>query len=128
MAFLSSASRKSSRPAPRLEEAAANLPQDPYAWYNLGLAYKDAGDQEKAIAAFQHVEKIVPEEPDAYYFEGFMNAQLQRYDEAIVAFKKALALAPYHASAQFGLARAYQRKGDADSARESMKRFQKIHD
>ena len=109
-----------------LEEASASLPQDPYAWYNLGLAYKDAGDQEKAIAAFQHVEKIVPEEPDAFYFEGFMNAQLQRYDEAIAAFKKALAIAPLHASAQFGLARAYQRKGDADSAREGMKRFQKI--
>src|SRR5208283_1325078 len=81
------------------------------------LAYKDAGDQEKAIAAFQHVEKIAPEEPDAFYFEGFMNAQLQRYDDAIIAFKKALELAPFHASAQFGLARAYQRKGDAESAR-----------
>jgi len=48
-----------------LEEATAKLPQDPYAWYNLGLAYKDCNEAEKAIAAFQHVEKIVPEEPDA---------------------------------------------------------------
>jgi tetratricopeptide (TPR) repeat protein len=39
-----------------LEEAASKLPENPYAWYNLGLAYKDAGDPEKAIAAFQHVE------------------------------------------------------------------------
>ena len=68
----------------------------------------------------------MPEEPDAYYFIGFLNSQLQRYDEGIVAFRKALAIAPYHASAQFGIARAYQRKGDAENARENMKKFQKI--
>ncbi|HEY2456827.1 MAG TPA: FG-GAP-like repeat-containing protein, partial [Candidatus Acidoferrum sp.] len=109
-----------------LEDASAKLPDDPYAWYNLGIAYKDTGAPERAILAFQHVEKIVPDEPDPYYFEGFLCSQLQRFDDAIVAFKKALAIAPYHASAQFGLARAYQRKGDTDSAREHMKRFQKI--
>ena len=72
------------------------------------------------------MEKIAPDEPDAFYFEGFVCSQLQKYDDAIAAFKKALEIAPYHASAQFGLARAYQRKGDGDAAREGMKRFQKI--
>ena len=109
-----------------LEESSAKLPRDPFAWYNLGIAYKDLGDPEKAIAAFQRVEKILPDEPDAYYFEGFLSSQLQRYDQAIAAFQKALAIAPYHASAQFGLARAYQRKGETEAAREGMKRFQKI--
>ena len=109
-----------------LEAASAKLPGDPYAWYNLGIAYKDAGEPAKAIAAFQHVETIAPEEPDAFYFEGFLNSQLQKYDEAIPAFQNALKLAPYHASAQFGLARAYQRKGDLEAAREGMKRFQQI--
>lgn len=109
-----------------LEDASAKLPDNPYAWYNLGLVYKDSSEPEKAIAAFQHVEKIAPEEPDAYYFEGFLNSQLERYDQAIAAFQKAVQLAPYHASAQFGLARAYQRKGDTESARAGMKRFQKI--
>src|SRR5262249_37313719 len=109
-----------------LEEASAKLPDNPYAWYNLGLAYKDAGDPPKAISAFQHVEQIAPEEPDAFYFEGYLYSQLQQYDQAIPAFQKALRLAPTHASAQFGLARAYQRKGDTEAAREGMKRFQKI--
>ncbi|HTP69008.1 MAG TPA: FG-GAP-like repeat-containing protein [Dongiaceae bacterium] len=109
-----------------LEQATKELPNDPYAWYNLGLAYKDAAEPEKAIEAFKHVQKIAPEEPDAYYFQGFLLAQLQKYDEAIPAFKKALELAPYHVSAQFGLARAYLRKGEADAAREGMKRFQKM--
>jgi tetratricopeptide (TPR) repeat protein len=108
-----------------LEQATAQLPNDPYGWYNLGLAYKDLGEPEMGIAAFRHVTQIVPDEPDAFYFIGFLDSQLQRYDEAIAAFKKALSLSPYHASAQFGLARAYQRKGDAEAARESMKLFQK---
>jgi tetratricopeptide (TPR) repeat protein len=109
-----------------LEQAAAKLPNDPYAWYDLGLAYKDLSEPEKAIAAFRHVEKIAPDEPDAYYFEGFLLSQLQKYDEAIAAFQKALAIAPYHASAQFGLARAYQRKGETEAAREGMRHFQKL--
>jgi tetratricopeptide (TPR) repeat protein len=109
-----------------LEAATAKLPQDPYAWFNLGLVYKDLGDIPKAIAAFEHVTRIAPAEPDAFYFIGFLNAQLQNYDAAITAFKSALALFPFHASAQFGLARALQRKGDTEAARENMKIFQRI--
>jgi len=108
-----------------LEEAAQKLPQDPYAWYNLGLVYKDLGETEKGIAAFQHVTEIT-QEADAYYFVGYLNTQLQKYDEAIAAFQKGLALYPYHASSEFGLARAFQRKGDSASAREHLARFQKI--
>jgi tetratricopeptide (TPR) repeat protein len=124
IALLAQQKMEQSRTA--LEEAAAKLPDNPYAWYNLGLVYKDVGEPAKAIAAFQHVEKIAPEEPDAFYFEGYLNSQLQQYDQAIPAFEKALKFSRYHASAQFGLARAYQRKGDTEAAREGMKRFQEI--
>src|SRR5262249_712338 len=34
-----------------LEAATAKLPKDPYAWYNLGLVYKDLGDAEHGVAA-----------------------------------------------------------------------------
>ena len=109
-----------------LEAAAQQLPRDAYAWYNLGLAYKDLGEPEKGIAAFQHVTEIAPNEPDAYYFAGYLNAQLQKYDEAIATFQKGLALSPFHASSEFGLARTFQRKGDTAAAREHLARFQKI--
>src|SRR5882762_1222320 len=109
-----------------LEAAAQQLPKDTYAWYNLGLVYKDLGETEKGIAAFRHVTEVAPNEPDAYYFIGYLNAQLQKYDEAIGAFQKGLALSPFHASSEFGLARAFQRKGDAGAAREHLARFQKI--
>src|SRR5260370_455825 len=60
------------------------------------------------------------------YFCGYLYSQLQKYDEAIAAFQKGLALNPFHASTEFGLARAFQRKGDAAAAREHLARFQKI--
>ena len=108
-----------------LEAAAQQLPKDAFAWYNLGLVYKDLGEAEKGIAAFQHVAEIT-QEADPYYFLGYLNKQLQKYDEAIVAFQKALAIHPYHASSEFGLAQALQRKGDTAAAREHLARFQKI--
>ena len=55
----------------------------------------------EAIAAFQHVENMAADEPDAYYLKGFAFAvaEIRRGDSAL---KKALEIAPYHASAQFG--------------------------
>src|SRR5882672_4283667 len=62
-----------------LAAAAEKLPQDPYAWYNLGLVYKDLGDAEKGVAAFTHVTQIA-NEADPWYFVGYLNSQLQHYD------------------------------------------------
>jgi len=108
-----------------LEEATKNLPNDPYAWFNLGLVYRDLNEPEKGIAAFRHVAELVSD-PDAYYFVGILYSQTQNYDEAIAAFNHALSISPFHASAEFGLGRAYQRKGDMESARSHLTQFQKI--
>jgi tetratricopeptide (TPR) repeat protein len=124
VSFLSQ--QKSDEAKKVLTEATEKLPQDPYGWYNLGLVYKDIGEHEKAIDAFQHVTQIAPNEPDAFYFIGYLNTQLQKYDAAIAAFQSALSVFPFHASAEFGLAKAYQRKGDAESARAHLQKFQKI--
>ena len=108
-----------------LAEASRLLPNDPYAWYNLGLVYKDTGENQKGIDAFQHVAELSPD-ADAHYFLGYLHSQLQQYDEGVAEFQKAIVAFPYHASAEFGIARAYQRKGDSDSARQHLARFQKI--
>jgi tetratricopeptide (TPR) repeat protein len=108
-----------------LAAAAEKLPQDPYAWYNLGLVYKDLGDAEGGVAAFTHVTQMA-NEADPWYFIGYLNSQLQHYDQAIAAFQKALAIFPFHASAEFGLARAFQRSGNAEAAKEHLAKFQKM--
>ncbi len=124
ISFLNQQKAEAARDA--LLAAAQQLPKDPYAWYNLGLAYKDLSDFAKGLAAFEHVTEILPDEADAYYFVGYLNSQLQKYDQAIAAFQKGLALFPYHASSEFGIARAYQRKGDASAARDHLAKFQNI--
>ncbi len=106
--------------------AGEQRPDDPYAWYNLGLVYKDLSEQEKGIAAFERVTQLAPNEADAYYFAGYLYTQLQKYDQAIAAFQKALAIFPYHASSEFGLARALQRSGNIAAAKEHLAKFQKI--
>lgn len=102
------------------------LANDPYAWYNLGLAYKDLADAEKGAEAFRRATEVAPAEADPYYFLGYLLSQQQKYDEAIAAYEKALARFRYHASAEFGLTRALQRKGDPAAAREHLAKFQKI--
>ncbi|HYK40594.1 MAG TPA: FG-GAP-like repeat-containing protein, partial [Candidatus Eremiobacteraceae bacterium] len=109
-----------------LLEATGKRPDDPYGWYHLGLVLKDLNEPEKAIGAFEMVTKIVPNDPDAYYQIGYLYSQVQKFDEAIAAYQKAIDLFELHASAQFGIARAYQRKGDADAAKRHLQRFQNI--
>jgi len=120
------AQQKSDAARAALTEATEKRAKDPYGWYNLGLVEKESGAMEEAIAAFKRVTEIAPNEADAYYFIGYLSTQAQKYDEAIAAFKKAIEIFPYHASAEFGLARAYQRKGDGDSAREHLQKFQRM--
>ncbi len=108
-----------------LEEAVAKLPADPYGWFSLGLTYKDEGEIEKALAAFRRVAELAGD-VDAHYFIGLLLTQEQKYEAAVAAFERALSLYPFHASSEFGLARAYQRLGKTDAAREHLARFQKI--
>ncbi len=120
------AQQKSEAARAALVEATEKLPNDPFGWYNLGLVLKDIGETEKAIEAFERVTNIAPNEPDAYYNIGYLKTQLQKYDEAIAAYKKAIEMFPYHASAEFGIARAYQRAGDGNAAREHLQKFQRM--
>lgn len=109
-----------------LEAAVKDNPKDPYAWYNLGLLYKNSNSPEKAVDAFQNVIAIDSNDPDVWYFLGSVYAQLKQFPRAMDAFNQALKLNPYHASAQFGLARAYQQSGDSSTAKEDLQRFQYI--
>ncbi len=109
-----------------LEAAGKNAPNDPHAWFNLGLLYKNSDNPQGSVEAFRHVTEIDPNDADSWYFLGAASAQLKQYPQAIDAFQHALKLNPLHASAEFGIARAYQQSGDAAHAREHLVRFQHI--
>ena len=75
---------------------------------------------------FCRVTEIDPEDADTWYFLGTVYSQLRDFPHAIEAFDHALKLNPLHASAQFGLSRAYQQSADSVHAREHLVRFQYI--
>src|SRR5438876_8370379 len=114
-------------PAEAILLAAVRLqPASARAWYNLGILYRSQGRLEEAIHVFQEVAKIDKDDPDTQYFLGFLFTQLQKYPEAVSAFQNALRLNPFHASSEFGLAKALQREGDSNGARQHVARFQHL--
>ena len=112
--------------AEALQQAAAQDPANPRAWYNLGLVHRGEGKTAEAIADFQKVLKIDPGDADTYYFLATFYSQQQDYPAAIDAFEQALKLNPLHASAEFGLARALQRSGKSDEARQHLQNFERL--
>jgi hypothetical protein len=101
-------------------------PNDAPAWYNLGLLYKNQGVAEKALESFERAAHLAPNDADVFYFLGLSQAQLNRQEQAIASFRHALELNPFHASAEFGLARALQKTGEGEQAREHIARFQHL--
>src|SRR5580692_5524546 len=92
----------------------------------LGVAYMN---QQKFADAQKYFEKSLAADPKFSIARVNLGVSLlsqQKLDPAIAAFKSALEAFPFHASAEFGIARAYQRKGDAAAAKEHLARFQKL--
>ncbi len=112
-----------------LERLAQQSPRDPHIWYNLGLLYRSTGQKDEALRAFTKCAEIAPSDADTQYFIGDIYNQLKQFDRAVPAFKRALAANRFHVSAEYGLARAYQRLGIIEEARDHLALFQRItHD
>ncbi len=109
-----------------LDEAAKADPKDPHALYSLGMLEKNSSETQASVEDFRRVIEIDDNDADTWYFLGTVYSQLKQFPQAIDAFEHALKLNPLHASAQFGLARAYQQSGDSVHAREHLVRFQYI--
>jgi len=109
-----------------LLDATRRQPRNARAWYNLGLAYRTLGDSDSAIDAFDHVAQLDPNDADTLYFLGQLHFQGGRHDQAIATFAKSLTLDARHASAEFGLARAYQLSGNTTAAGQHLARFDEL--
>ncbi|HYL68504.1 MAG TPA: FG-GAP-like repeat-containing protein, partial [Candidatus Limnocylindria bacterium] len=109
-----------------LTKSAERDPQNPRVWFNLGLLEKATDHPDAAIDDFGKAAALDPADSDSQYFLGLLYSQQQQYDKAIAAFQAALKLNPFHVSAEFGLAQALQRKGDNESAKKHLDRFQHL--
>ena len=103
-------------------------PDNAHAWFVLGLVFKNQGDFQQSLPAFQSAARLVPDDPDVFYFIGVVETELGEQQKANEAFERALQLNPFHASAEFGLARLLQRMGERQKAREHLVRFQHLVD
>src|ERR1700675_4298415 len=109
-----------------LAKSAERDPENPRVWFNLGLLEKATDHPEAAIEDFAKAAELDPADADSQYFLGLLYSQRQQYDKAIAAFHTALKVNPFHVSAEFGLAQALQRKGDNESAKKHLDRFQHL--
>ena len=109
-----------------LDATVKETPDTARAWYNLGLLQKSLGDTDASVAAFTRASELAPADAHAHYFAGLLASQLQQHDAAIAHFLKALELDPFLVSAEFGLARAYQRAGKTEEAKTHMDRFTRL--
>ena len=109
-----------------LDELAKREPKNPRVWYNLGLLEKSDGHADASAADFERVAAIDPDDADTQYFLGQDYMALHEYPKAIAAFERALKINSFHVSAEFALAQAFQRSGEAPNARTHLLRFQHL--
>src|ERR1700738_3787156 len=108
------------------EQALQADPKFAVARLNLGIALLNQQKAEAARDELLTAAQQLPRDPYAWYNLGLASKDLAAFSHGVAAFEKGLALFPYHASSEFGIARAYQRKGDSASAREHLAKFQNI--
>lgn len=84
-----------------------------------GVAAREAGDHNTAIAKFTEAATQMSSCPDCYYDIGFAHMQTKEYDKAEEAFLKAIEQKPNFAEAYNGLATVYNAMEKFDEAQEA---------
>jgi tetratricopeptide (TPR) repeat protein len=91
-----------------MEKMAEARPGDPDALIQLGNAYFDSGNHQKAVETYQKALQINPSNPDVLTDMGISFRKLGKPDEAIARFKQAHAVDPNHPLALFNMGIVYR--------------------
>lgn len=84
-----------------LEQKVREHPENAQAWAELGHAFFDSGQADKAIAAYTRALAIEPDDTNVRTDLGVMYFQSERHHEAIAEFDRVLAADPRHPQARF---------------------------
>jgi hypothetical protein len=109
-----------------LAKSADREPQNPRAWFNLGLLERASGPAEAAREDFQKVAALDPNDADTQYFLGYIASEEQQYAQAVAAFRRAIEIDPFHVSAEFGLAEVDRDLGDINGSKAHLERFRHL--
>jgi tetratricopeptide (TPR) repeat protein len=107
------------RPAeaiPVLQRAAAILPDDPVARFNLGVAFEKAGDEEAAIRELSEAVRLRQDDPKTRAALGEALQARGRMAEALQQFDQAVRLQPESSRFRLSYATALQAAGRPDAA------------
>ena len=85
-------------------------------YYNRGVAYKNEGRYDRAIADYTKAIKLDPKHAYAYHNRGIAYGDKGDYDHAIADYTQAIKLNPNYARAYYNRGIAYGEKGDYDRA------------
>jgi len=92
----------------------------------MGIALKDKGDSEAAIASYQKALKIKPDYTEAYSNMGVALKDKGDLETAIDCYKKALKIKPDYSDAYYNMGIALKLKGDLEAAIDCYKKALKI--
>jgi tetratricopeptide (TPR) repeat protein len=96
------------------------------AYYNMGNAYSDLGEYEKAIDSYKQAIKLDPTLSKPHNNLGLAYAALNRIEEAISEFNQAVKLRPDYAEAHYNLGVAYLQLGKHREAKEQQQTLIKL--
>jgi len=88
---------------PLLEEYLHSHPADADVYNLLGVAYGRTGDDDRSLAMFQQVARLVPNQPRVYNNLGAAYLKKGKAEEAGRAFRRALRLSPNDVNALYNL-------------------------
>ena len=91
-------------------------PQSVFALNNLGLAYADLGDNDKAVRYFESALQIMPDFSEAYANLGNVYFDQNKFEDSERCYKKALSLEPRMIGLHNSLGMVYERLGRYDEA------------
>jgi len=97
-------------------QAVRKQPKNPVAHYNLGVAYANDDQHEKAVEAFQQAIRLNPKFAEAYYSLGMSYEALEYYVDAVRALKEALRLNPKLPDLQLNLGLLLSKAGQHQEA------------
>lgn len=91
--------------------------------YNLGVTYQKLDSHEKAVEQFEYAIERRPDVSHYHYALGNSHFHLRRYDRAVASFDRALAVDPNFLKAQYSLAAALEKTGNAARAKREWRRY-----
>ena len=102
--------------SPRTARRSGSSPSGPTAHSNLGIALREKGKVDDAIAAYREAIRLKPEWATAHYNLGIELYSKGEVDAAVAALREAIRLEPDYANAHYNLGVALGKKGEVDAA------------